>query len=104
MLDKLDSVSSLKTCVRLFAKNDHDDDHDDDEDDDDDVDDDDDDKVARAKIIAFYEKHNPSKVRDVDALILKYRDVGVGASELLLAVQKKYAKSNAAPSPKQFSV
>ena len=59
-----------------------------------DVDDDDvdDDRAARAKIIAFYREHNPSKVQDVDALIAKYRDVGVGASELVIAVQKKYAR------------
>jgi len=71
--------------------------------DDDEDDDDDDDKAARAKIIAFYQKHNPNKVRDVDALIIKYRDVGVGASELLLAVQKKYARSQEKKS-NQFSV
>ena len=58
----------------------------------DEADDENDDRAARAKIIAFYREHNPSKVQDVDALIAKYRDVGVGASELLIAVQKKYAR------------
>ena len=71
-----------------------------------DVDDDDvdDDRAARAKIIAFYREHNPSKVQDVDALIAKYRDVGVGASELLIAVQKKYARDQPQRRANQFSV
>ena len=69
----------------------------------DEADDENDDRAARAKIIAFYREHNPSKVQDVDALIIKYRDVGVGASELLLAVQKKYARSQEKKS-NQFSV
>ena len=71
-----------------------------------DVDDDDvdDDRAARAKIIAFYREHNPSKVQDVDALIAKYRDVGVGASELLIAVQKKYARDQPHLRANQFSV
>ena len=64
----------------------------------------DDDRAARAKIIAFYREHNPSKVQDVDALIAKYRDVGVGASELLIAVQKKYARDQPQRRANQFSV
>ena len=70
----------------------------------DDGDDADDDRAARAKIIAFYREHNPSKVQDVDALIAKYRDVGVGASELLIAVQKKYARDQPHLRANQFSV
>jgi len=34
----------------------------------------------------------------------RYREVGVGASELLIAVQKKYAKRTDKPTPRQFSV
>ena len=41
---------------------------------------------------------------DVDALIAKYRDVGVGASELLIAVQKKYARDQPQRRANQFSV
>jgi len=67
----------------------------DDRDSDGDTDDGETDAAAREKIIAFYTKHNPTKVGDVDALIAKYRDVGVGASELLLAVQKKYSRAAA---------
>ena len=70
----------------------------------DEADDADDDRAARAKIIAFYREHNPSKVQDVDALIAKYRDVGVGASELLIAVQKKYARDQPQRRANQFSV
>ena len=70
----------------------------------DEVEDENDDRAARAKIIAFYREHNPSKVQDVDALIAKYRDVGVGASELLIAVQKKYARDQPQRRANQFSV
>ena len=70
----------------------------------DEADDPEDDRAARAKIIAFYREHNPSKVQDVDALIAKYRDVGVGASELLIAVQKKYARDQPQRRANQFSV
>ena len=70
----------------------------------DEADDENDDRAARAKIIAFYREHNPSKVQDVDALIAKYRDVGVGASELLIAVQKKYARDQPQRRANQFSV
>lgn len=70
----------------------------------DDAPEEDDDRAARAKIMAFYREHNPSKVQDVDALIAKYRDVGVGASELLIAVQKKYAREQPQRRANQFSV
>jgi len=70
----------------------------------DEAEDENDDRAARAKIIAFYREHNPSKVQDVDALIAKYRDVGVGASELLIAVQKKYARDQPQRRANQFSV
>ena len=46
----------------------------------------------------------PQLIEDVDALIAKYRDVGVGASELLIAVQKKYARDQPQRRANQFSV
>ena len=45
----------------------------------------------RDQITAFYEKHNPDKIDGVDALIIKYHDLGVTPAELHIAIQQKYA-------------
>ena len=61
-------------------------------------------EAGRAPISAaplFFKHWDPT---DVDALIAKYRDVGVGASELLIAVQKKYARDQPQRRANQFSV
>lgn len=46
----------------------------------------------RGKIREFYEKHNKDKVDDVDALIIKYLNVGISEKDLLTAIQNKYEK------------
>mmetsp|Transcript_1750 Transcript_1750/g.5890 ORF Transcript_1750/g.5890 Transcript_1750/m.5890 type:complete len:217 (-) Transcript_1750:203-853(-) len=46
----------------------------------------------RDLIVDFYQKTNPDKVNDVDTLIAKYKDIGVGEADLLAAIQNKYDK------------
>lgn len=43
----------------------------------------------RNQIIEFYRRHNPEKVNDVDALILKYAEIGINEKDLLAAIQNK---------------
>lgn len=46
----------------------------------------------RRQIIEFYQRHNSEKVPDVDALIVKYNEIGIGEKDLLAAIQNKYEK------------
>lgn len=50
---------------------------------------DDDRHFYRNQIIEFYRRHNPEKVNDVDALILKYAEIGINEKDLLTAIQNK---------------
>ncbi|KAJ1462103.1 hypothetical protein M885DRAFT_506200 [Pelagophyceae sp. CCMP2097] len=50
-------------------------------------------RANREKIIAFYAKHNPAKLEDIDALLIKYREVGIDAGQLYEAITQKYEKT-----------
>mmetsp|Transcript_2544 Transcript_2544/g.7918 ORF Transcript_2544/g.7918 Transcript_2544/m.7918 type:complete len:237 (-) Transcript_2544:88-798(-) len=64
----------------------------DDDDDDEDSALDHDQQFYRTQIVEFYQRHNPEKVADVDALILKYAEIGISEKDLLSAIQNKYDK------------
>ena len=43
----------------------------------------------------FYKAHNPSKLKDVDGLIEKYKAAGVDVPTLFEAIKKKYEAAGA---------
>mmetsp|Transcript_5606 Transcript_5606/g.17729 ORF Transcript_5606/g.17729 Transcript_5606/m.17729 type:complete len:99 (-) Transcript_5606:1053-1349(-) len=47
--------------------------------------------MHRRKLVAFYEEHAPEKVKDVDAILAKYRG---HESEMWKRLEKKYAEDD----------